>query len=293
MSASAELVLASSRQDAAAVETVRAHHAELAAGLATRAEGLLRAAERVDQEPADQGRTGAARTELLTFCRHELIPHARAEESTLYRAAAELPGLRLLIAAMTGQHGELLALVDEVDSARFTLRAAAAGRALVAAFGSHLALENDVVLPALAADPGVSLSGLLDRMREEFAAEHLASRAEAEGGTGAAPGGGALPGGSAEGAPAPAAATSRHGSCGCGEADEELPELDVRAVPHAIRHATVFGAFDSLRPGASLVLVAPHDPQPLLRQLAERSAGALSVDYLQRGPEAWRLKLTR
>ncbi|MGB6146174.1 MAG: DUF2249 domain-containing protein, partial [Mycolicibacter algericus] len=84
-----------------------------------------------------------------------------------------------------------------------------------------------------------------------------------------------------------------HGGCGCGEEDEEMPELDVREIPHAIRHATVFGAFDAVPAGGSMLLVAPHDPIPLLHQLAERSGGRLAVGYEERGPEAWRLRLTR
>ncbi|WP_425490361.1 DUF2249 domain-containing protein [Nocardioides daedukensis] len=84
------------------------------------------------------------------------------------------------------------------------------------------------------------------------------------------------------------------GECGCGERDVSAhPELDARAVPHAIRHATVFGALDAVRPGRSMVLVAPHDPLPLLRQLEGRQPGVFEVDYLQRGPDAWRLLLTR
>jgi uncharacterized protein (DUF2249 family) len=67
----------------------------------------------------------------------------------------------------------------------------------------------------------------------------------------------------------------------------------VRAVPHAIRHATVFGAFDAIPAGGSMVLVAPHDPIPLLSQLTARAGGKLDVSYTERGPEAWRLLLTR
>ncbi len=91
----------------------------------------------------------------------------------------------------------------------------------------------------------------------------------------------------------PAEAAAGHaGSCGCHEVDEGAPELDVRAIPHAIRHATVFGAWSAIAPGGSLVLVAPHDPKPLLAQLAERG-DPVSVTYLDRGPEAWRLQLTK
>jgi uncharacterized protein (DUF2249 family) len=38
-----------------------------------------------------------------------------------------------------------------------------------------------------------------------------------------------------------------------------------------------------------MVLVAPHDPLPLLAQIESRSPGLFSVDYLERGPEAWRI----
>ncbi|MHA7985401.1 DUF2249 domain-containing protein [Rathayibacter sp. CAU 1779] len=82
--------------------------------------------------------------------------------------------------------------------------------------------------------------------------------------------------------------------CECGVAQEEaFPEFDVRGVPHAIRHATVFGALDSLAERGGLVLVAPHDPVPLLGQIRERTGDGFTVTYLERGPEAWRLQFVR
>lgn len=87
---------------------------------------------------------------------------------------------------------------------------------------------------------------------------------------------------------------SAHGhDCGCHEVDEQLPELDARVIPHAIRHGSVFGAVGQLRPGQAMVLVAPHNPLPLLKQLADREGDAIEVSYLQEGPDAWRLKLAR
>lgn len=80
------------------------------------------------------------------------------------------------------------------------------------------------------------------------------------------------------------------GGCGCGGHDE-APVLDVRPIPHVIRHATVFGAFDAIAPGQSLVLVAPHNPLPLLAQLAERAR--IDVAYLEEQPDEWRLRITR
>ena len=66
-----------------------------------------------------------------------------------------------------------------------------------------------------------------------------------------------------------------------------------RARPHAIRHATIFGALDAVRPGGGLVLIATHDPLPLLAQVEQRTPGVFAVDYLERGPQDWRLQFVR
>lgn len=81
-----------------------------------------------------------------------------------------------------------------------------------------------------------------------------------------------------------------HG-CNCHEASAEAPVLDVRTIPHQIRHATIHGAFDAISPGSSLVLVAPHKPLPLLAELEQRFP--IEVDYLQEGPQEWHLLITR
>lgn len=81
-------------------------------------------------------------------------------------------------------------------------------------------------------------------------------------------------------------------ACGCGDADHAAPELDVRTIPHSIRHAVVLGAWSVIAGGASLVIIAPHDPKPLLAQISDRD-GPLTVTYLDQGPDAWRLRLTR
>jgi uncharacterized protein (DUF2249 family) len=83
------------------------------------------------------------------------------------------------------------------------------------------------------------------------------------------------------------------GACGCGGAATSDPMLDVRQLPHALRHGMVFGALDALPAGGAVVLVAPHDPLPLLAQLAERRPDAFDVTYLQAGPSEWRLRLAR
>jgi uncharacterized protein (DUF2249 family) len=80
-------------------------------------------------------------------------------------------------------------------------------------------------------------------------------------------------------------------SCGCHEHDEGTPVLDVRAIPHAVRHAAVFGAFEAIAPGGSIVLIAPHAPVPMLTQLSQRAP--IDVQYLVEGPTEWHVKVTR
>lgn len=81
------------------------------------------------------------------------------------------------------------------------------------------------------------------------------------------------------------------GGCACGGHDDDTPVLDVRAIPHAIRHAAVFGAFEAIPPGRSMIVVAPHAPLPLLRQLTERAP--VDAEFLVEGPTEWHVRLTR
>ena len=82
-------------------------------------------------------------------------------------------------------------------------------------------------------------------------------------------------------------------TCTCGHHDEELPVLDARAIPHAIRHAAILGAVASLSPGKALALVAPHNPLPLLAQIRDAHGDAIAVEYLDRAPDAVQVQLTR
>lgn len=82
--------------------------------------------------------------------------------------------------------------------------------------------------------------------------------------------------------------------CACGETDEGLPELDVQTIPHAVRHAAIFGALDGLPRGGGLILSATHDPIPLLTQLDARYGEEYRAAYLgHRGPERWRILVRR
>lgn len=250
-----EVVVASTAADAEAVETIMNHHAHLAAQVAVLTDAMLSAAERGDDfEPP--------RAAAVVFLTDELLPHAAAEEQRLYPAATRTERARPLVESMIAVHRIIGALIERIRTEP-PVRAAACGHALRVLFDAHLVDENERILPIVAADPEVSLVEVTHGMHELLGNRHAT--------TGAGP---------------------SH-TCGCGESDADDPVLDVREVPHSIRHATVFGAFDAVPVGGALVLVASHDPIPLLHQLDHRSSGRLVIDYEQRGPEVWRLRLTK
>jgi uncharacterized protein (DUF2249 family) len=253
-----DVLIASNATDADAVETVRSHHAELAGALTTRV-STLSAAVRDGRDATP------ARDDLAAWCASDLLPHARAEEKALYPAALAIPRSRMLVEAMLAEHRTLADLADRVARATDAVQAVGAATALQAVFDSHLEKENEQVLPVLAEASDVSLAELLEGMRDALDAD------------GAAP------------------ATGHGGhSCSCGEHDPEGdPELDARLIPHAIRHATIFGALDAVRPGAALVVSASHDPLPLLALVEQRDPGTFSIEYLERGPQTWRLRFAR
>ncbi|RAV16136.1 cation-binding protein [Mycolicibacterium sp. GF69] len=201
----------------------------------------------------------AARAAATEFLTGELLPHAAAEEARLY-PAARTERARPLIESMIAVHRVIGGLIERIRTEKSPVRAAAAAQALRVVFEAHLIDENDRILPIVAADPDVSLADALGGMHELLGGHRHAEEGH---------------------------------TCGCGESDADEPVLDVRAVPHSIRHATVFGAFDAVPVGGALVLVAHHDPVPLLGQLHDRTAGRMSVDYLERGPDVWRLRLRR
>lgn len=262
-----DVTIASSEADAQAAEAVERHHAQMAGALAVKAESLSAAARAGRPADADE-----VRRDLVGWCRTELVPHALAEESTMYRAAGAMPEGRLLVEAMMVEHQRIIGLVDALETATDPVTSAALARALRELFEAHLAKENDQVLPLLVSSPAVSVADLLGGMHELLGGhdEHEAPVGD-QGGCG-----------------------SEGHACGCSEAEVPgYPELDARTIPHAIRHATIFGALDAVRAGNGLVLLAPHDPLPLLGQLEQRAPGAFAVDYLERGPETWRLQLVR
>jgi uncharacterized protein (DUF2249 family) len=74
-----------------------------------------------------------------------------------------------------------------------------------------------------------------------------------------------------------------------------MPEtvLDVRPMAPRLRHPTFFATFDALAVGSSFVLTNDHDPRPLYYQLNAERPGAFDWEYLEAGPETWRVRITK
>lgn len=257
-----DISIASSEADSIARQAVEQHHAQLAGRLTQLVGGLQAAASKGERAAAH-----VAVDDLVAWAERDLVPHALAEEAGMYPAARATTEGRLLIEAMLTEHHLIGELVRELAAASDPLPAAGAARALQVVFDSHLRKENELILPLLVAAPGVHLSQLLQQMHVELERREKESPHHAPG---AAP----------------------H-DCTCEETDgSNYPVLDARDIPHSIRHATIFGALDTVRPGGGLVLIASHDPLPLLAQIETRTPAAFDVTYLERGPLAWKLRFT-
>jgi uncharacterized protein (DUF2249 family) len=69
--------------------------------------------------------------------------------------------------------------------------------------------------------------------------------------------------------------------------------VDVSAVIPRERHPRVFGAWNSLAEGTAMLLVNDHDPVPLYYQFAAEYRGGFRWEYLERGPETWRVRISK
>ena len=69
------------------------------------------------------------------------------------------------------------------------------------------------------------------------------------------------------------------------------PELDVRDLAPRERRPLIFRTFDALSTGEAFVLVNDHDPKPLYYQFQAESRGEFSWNYLEQGPEVWRVEI--
>lgn len=146
---------------AAAVE----HHAELRRGVYERVMQL--------RDVICYGTAWTAPAAALTaYLATEVLPHAAAEEATLYPALAADPRGELFVEAMLLDHERLTELTRALASACDRYAALALAETVAAMFALHVAKENELLLPALQRCEGVDIAELLSAVHARLA-HHL------------------------------------------------------------------------------------------------------------------------
>ena len=139
------------------IAAIRAHHDELAEDLDTRVTRVI--------DGARLGVVAQAQQELVRWCNAELLPHARAEEPTIYQAGQALVPTALLVRAMLAEHRSIQSAIAALTTATDPLEIVQAAITVRAVFRVHLTKENDLLLPALD-EAGLDLAPLLDGMHD-------------------------------------------------------------------------------------------------------------------------------
>jgi len=69
------------------------------------------------------------------------------------------------------------------------------------------------------------------------------------------------------------------------------PQLDVRTEIPMRRHELIFSNYHDLQGGQGFELINDHDPKPLYYQFEAEHNGQFTWDYLEQGPEVWRVRI--
>ncbi len=59
------------------------------------------------------------------------------------------------------------------------------------------------------------------------------------------------------------------------------------------KHPVIFNTFDSLQSGETMQIINDHDPKPLYYQFMAERADQFSWDYLEEGPETWKVAIRK
>ncbi|HEY7343647.1 MAG TPA: DUF2249 domain-containing protein [Ktedonobacterales bacterium] len=204
---------------------------------------------------------------LTGFLSGDLLPHAAGEEKTLYPALDPIirehgsPTATMRVdheyigdyARQIAETARALRSADQPSRTDLARRLARQLIQLQGLFGVHLAKEERVYLPLI--EQAISAGD----QQALLAALH----------------------------------EEAHGVAGTETPAADADALDVRQLPPARRHQVIFERFNALPVGGSFVLVNDHDPKPLYYQLIAEYQGQLLWEYLEAGPEVWRVRLGR
>lgn len=70
-------------------------------------------------------------------------------------------------------------------------------------------------------------------------------------------------------------------------------EFDIRPYPPTERHEMFYKAFADIKPGEAFEFINDHDPKPLYYQMEAESKEPFRWEYLQEGPEVWKVRVVK
>jgi len=308
-----------------ALEAMLQHHRTLVADVDNRVAAL---AEAVNSGIAYEPAVG----ELVIYFAKEVIPHAVAEELSIYRTAATRADLANTVNEMIAEHHVLTEAVESLANASNGPAALTQATLIGTFFTTHVVKENELLLPALLEDDNVDLVKLLEQMHRLTTAPSNDPPSQK------------APGTDSEAVvlsllleAANELSRAGHGDRACqlvasawaalrssrpalavkttaslhrlaqtvtsepitlrshvkGSDETATRELDVRQLAPAQRHEIIFSEFYALTPGGGYVLINDHDPKPLRYQFEAEHAGDFTWDAIESGPEVWRVRITR
>jgi uncharacterized protein (DUF2249 family)/hemerythrin-like domain-containing protein len=210
------------------------------------------------------GEPQVERDALVAFLKNDLMPHACGEERHLYPLVDTLVQKHgKSTATMMVDHEFIADYVAKIEELTQRLTGATAGdqRDHLLRRLRDLALRLDAIVELhLAKEERIYLPLIEERIGEERQRDVL---------------------------------RAIHDSYGKEKNMADDRPLDVRNVVPRERHTMIFDTFSGLKPGEAFVLINDHDPRPLYYQFQAEHTGQFSWDYLEQGPEVWRVRIGR
>ena len=69
--------------------------------------------------------------------------------------------------------------------------------------------------------------------------------------------------------------------------------MDVRPIPCSVKHGLIIRTWLALPVGDHFILLNDHDPVPLFYQFSAQWPGTFTWEHLVKGPEEFRVKVTK
>jgi uncharacterized protein (DUF2249 family)/hemerythrin-like domain-containing protein len=124
---------------------------------------------------------GTRVADLVNFMELEVIPHAEAEEHSIYQVAVEVLELGELIGSMIDEHRQLQGQLEALKAVKdfngdIEVAVVDAAKRISELFSRHVIDENEEILGRLLSNPDVDLVEVLREMEQLFGAAQLLAR---------------------------------------------------------------------------------------------------------------------